>query len=64
MIVVISDAVESELENTGDRIAKANPSPLVCDGTPARGSLGVPRGFPLVSRYDISAFAGDLMGTI
>jgi toxin ParE1/3/4 len=56
MIVVISDAAEAELEAIGDWIAEANPTRALSFVMELRrryeALLDVPKGFPLVPRYE------------
>jgi toxin ParE1/3/4 len=54
MIVVISDAAEAELEAIGDWIAEANPTRALSFVMERRCEAlsDVPRGFPLVPRYE------------
>jgi toxin ParE1/3/4 len=56
MIVVISDAAEAELEAIGDWIAEANPTRALSFVMELRRRCealsDVPRGFPLVPRYE------------
>jgi toxin ParE1/3/4 len=56
MIVVISDAAEAELEAIGDWIAEANPTRALSFVMELRRRCealsDVPKGFPLVPRYE------------